>query len=176
MNAAHLHLLVNHVPIIGSAFGLFFLLLSLHPRFGANVRRAGLILFVVTGLFSFISVESGEKVWKFLLGIPGVQWDNMRDHIVLAKNANIVAIITALVALFILVMDWIDRKFPSFVRWLAYLLGIVTFVMMVVVGERGGMIHHPEVIKDWKANHSDQVVPDPTFGKKRETENSESSE
>lgn len=151
MTAAHFHLLVNHVPILGSAFALFLLLLSLHPRFGTNVRRAALVFFVITGLFSFISVESGEAAHHMIHGAPGILSSNVEAHEEAAETANVFAIITGLAALFLLVMEWIDRKLPGFVKWVVYLLGIVTFVLMAIAGEKGGLIRHPEVVPGWTA-------------------------
>ncbi|MFH0883699.1 MAG: hypothetical protein V2A56_11990 [bacterium] len=151
MNAPHIHLLVNHVPILGSAFGLFLLLLSLHPRFGANVRRAALVFFVVTGLFSILSVLSGDAAHELLHGTPGIVSANVEAHEEAADKASMVAIITGLAALLMLVMDWMGRKLPGFVPWLVYLLAILTFALMVYTGEVGGHIRHPEIVKGWTA-------------------------
>jgi ABC-type branched-subunit amino acid transport system permease subunit len=163
MNAAHLHLIVNHVPILGSAFGLFLLLLSLHPRFGANVRRAALVFFVITGLFAEISVLSGESAHELLHGTPGISMANVEPHEEMAEKTNVVAIITGLAALFVLAMEWLDKRYPKFISWIVYLLAIITFVMMFLTGELGGHIRHPETFSGWTApaKAHDQETPAP---------------
>jgi hypothetical protein len=166
MNAPHIHLLINHVPILASAFGLFLLLLSLHPRFGVNVRRAALVFFVVTGLFSILSVLSGDAAHELLHGAPGILPANVKAHEEAADKANMAAIITGLSALLLLVMEWAEKKLPNFVQWLVYLLAILTFALMAYTGEMGGRIRHPETVKGWvsPAHHSETGTPAPETG------------
>ena len=53
MNLAHIHLLLNHIPVLASAFGfglLLFAMISPNDRF----QRLALIVFVISSAFRFL--------------------------------------------------------------------------------------------------------------------------
>ena len=58
MNLAHLHLLLNHFPIIGTIVGVGLFLVSLAGK-NDDLKRAGLIIFAVMALLSLPTFFSG---------------------------------------------------------------------------------------------------------------------
>ena|SRR5260221_12119338 len=70
MNYAHLHLLLNHVPVIGSIVGLGLFLISF---FGKNedLRRASYIVFAAIALLTIPAFLSGFGAQQMIKG-PGV--------------------------------------------------------------------------------------------------------
>ena len=60
MTLSHLHLVLNHVPVIGSVIAFGLLLLALVRR-SADLRRAGLEVFVLVGLLSLPAYLSGAR-------------------------------------------------------------------------------------------------------------------
>ena len=58
MNLAHLHLLLNHFPIIGTIIGVALLVGSL-PRKDGDLKRAGLIILAAMALIALPTFFSG---------------------------------------------------------------------------------------------------------------------
>ena len=58
MNFDHLHLLLNHVPIIGSFVGVGLLVASFAGR-NEDLRRSALIIFAVVALLTIPTFVSG---------------------------------------------------------------------------------------------------------------------
>ena len=51
MDATHLHLMLNHIPVLGTAFGLGLLVFALWRK-SEEVKMAALGFFLITALFS----------------------------------------------------------------------------------------------------------------------------
>ncbi len=58
MNDAHLHLVFNHFPIIGTIFGLGVLMAGLLLK-NNTVKNVAYGLFIATALFAFASASTG---------------------------------------------------------------------------------------------------------------------
>ena len=70
MNWAHIHLLSNHIPVLGALFGLLLLAWGTLRRNEA-IQRAALATFVVAALFAipvFLTGEPSEKAVEHLAG------------------------------------------------------------------------------------------------------------
>lgn len=70
MNGAHLHLLINHVPIIGLIFG-GVLILGGMIRKNPEISRAGIVTLAITALIAigvFLTGEPAEEVVEHLAG------------------------------------------------------------------------------------------------------------
>jgi uncharacterized membrane protein len=78
VNYAHLHLLLNHIPVIGSIIGLGLLMISF---FGKNqdMRRASYIIFAAVALFTIPAFLSGFGAQQMIKG-AGVSDELVRRH------------------------------------------------------------------------------------------------
>src|SRR3981081_3807575 len=79
MNFVHLHLLLNHLPVIGSIVGCGLLLISL---FGKNddLRRASLMIFAAMALIAIPVFASGKGAQLMLQGKPGISDAFVQRH------------------------------------------------------------------------------------------------
>ena len=79
VNFAHLHLLLNHFPIIGFLIGLALFLVSF---FGSNedLRRSSLIIFVAVGLLGIAAFLTGFGALAMIGGKPGVSDALIQRH------------------------------------------------------------------------------------------------
>ena len=59
MNWAHIHLILNHIPVLGFIAGSFVLLIGLFARHATTIRAAWLF-FVVSGVFAIPVYFTGE--------------------------------------------------------------------------------------------------------------------
>jgi uncharacterized membrane protein len=59
MNDAHLHMVVNHFPIIGTIFGLGILIAGILLKNNA-VKNTAYVLLIIAAVFGFASMSTGE--------------------------------------------------------------------------------------------------------------------
>jgi len=144
MNAAHLHLLLNHVPTVGTAIGLGLFLLSLIRR-NDPLPRASLEVFFVIALLALPAYLSGTAARAELEGRPGVSEALMERHQDAALPAFVFMEITGILAWLGL---WQFRRISRPARWNApavLLLSSVTVALLARAANVGGEIRHEEI-------------------------------
>src|SRR5258708_12819229 len=79
MNFVHIHLLLNHFPVIGSIIGFCLFLISF---FGKNesLRRGSLIIFAAMALIAIPTFASGKGAQLMLKDKPGISDAFMQRH------------------------------------------------------------------------------------------------
>src|SRR4029077_17543201 len=79
MNFVHIHLLLNHIPVIGSIIGFGLFLISF---FGKNddLRRSSLIIFAAMGLIAIPAFTSGKGAQLMLKEKPGISDAFVQRH------------------------------------------------------------------------------------------------
>lgn len=144
MNAAHLHLLLNHVPTVGAAIGLGLFLLSL-IRKNDPLQRASLELFFVIALLALPAYLSGNAAQEVVKSRPDVSGAMIATHQDAALPAFVFMEITGAFAWLGL---WRFRRISRPARWnvsAVLLLSIVTLALMARTATLGGEIRHPEI-------------------------------
>lgn len=149
MYLAHLHLLLNHWPIIGSfiALGLFFVSLVANSD---DLKQASLALFAFIALLAIPTYMSGSLAQDVIQNSPGLSEALIQTHQGAALLALVSMELTGFVAL---VGLWqfsrTSRPLPGPVaRWnssAVLLFSIVTVGLMTITGNTGGAIRHPEI-------------------------------
>ena len=147
MNEAHLHLMLNHAPILGSLFGAV-LLLSAVLRRNDVLIRAGLLTLVVAAALAIPTNLTGEGAEKVVQHLPGVSQDLIERHSAAADLALWALEATAVLALSSLLLM---RRRPTTSTLLTHLTvvgALVSFGLMARAGNLGGQIMHPETRAD----------------------------
>jgi uncharacterized membrane protein len=143
VNLAHVHLVLNHFPIIGTIVGLGLFMVSLVGQ-NHDLKKASLIIFAVMALLSLPTFFTGVGAQGAILDLPGVSADLIDRH----EGAAILALFfMELTGAFSLVGLWQSHKLsrPARSNVLAVLLlSLITVGLMVRVGTTGGDIRHPE--------------------------------
>src|SRR5919204_4460167 len=98
MNPAHLHLLLNHSPIIGTivALGLFVMALM---RDQDELKQASLALFVMLALVAIPAFMSGYAAQDAIKDLPDVSLATIQTHQGTALLALLLMQITGVAAL-----------------------------------------------------------------------------
>ena len=153
MNFAHLHLLLNHFPIIGTIVGLGLFLISLVGK-NEDLRRASLIIFSAMALLSIPTFFSGTGAQGAIKKLPGVSEDLIERHQGAAMLALLFMEITGALSVVAL---WKSQGSPRPARWnwslsAVLLFSIVTVGLMARVGTTGGDIRHPEIARPGRSN------------------------
>jgi len=147
MDATHIHLLLNHFPILGSLFGFCLLAYGLLRKSEA-LEKAGLVTLVVIGLLGVPAYFTGEEAEETVEDLPGVSEHYLEAHEELAEVAFWLVEATTALALITLVLSATQGRNFRLLSALTALLAIGTFGTMVVVGLYGGKIRHSEVRGD----------------------------
>jgi len=146
MNFAHLHLLLNHFPIIGTMVGLGLFLISLRGK-NEDLRRASLIIFPAMALLAILTFFSGTGAQSAIKKLPGVSEALIERHQGAAMLALLFMEITGALSV---VGLWKSQEALHPTRWnwslsAVLLFSIVTAGLMARVGTTGGDIRHPEI-------------------------------
>lgn len=155
MNSAHLHLLVNHIPILGTLFGLLLLVLSRWKPAGRGAVVSALILLILAGVASEVAVLSGENAHELLEGVASVGEAELHEHEEMAETANVISIITGLAALAYLILLLRGNVVKTWVFIGMLALALVSSGTMLYTGLLGGHIRHPETTGQWTAPEGD---------------------
>ena len=143
MNAAYVHLTLNHVPILGVVFALPLLGFGLLRR-NPTLLRAGWVTLVAVALVAIPVYLSGERAEEIVEDEPGVSHDAIEAHEEIALFGLIGAEALGLLALAGL---FLSRRAAGVPRWLplgSFVLGLALAGLMTAVAYRGGLINHPE--------------------------------
>lgn len=143
MNQAHLHLLLNHVPPLGTLFALVLLVIA-GLRRSDEMFRGALILLVVVGLAAIPTYLTGEPAEDQVMGMPGVVMDAIHRHEDSAKASLAAAVVLGIIAAAGL------HRYPAGTvsRAFAILVLVLTLIAAGLLGRTahlGGGIHHPEI-------------------------------
>ena len=143
-NAAHWHLVLNHLPIVGSLAALLLVAWGFIKNTDES-KRIALTAQVLVALVSIPAFLTGEPSERFLKGLPGISKRAMSAHEDLAEKALWLAIITGAAALGV---SLFFRKTRSIPRWTMGVLLLLTLTMcgaMWWAGKEGGRIRHSEI-------------------------------
>lgn len=144
MNAPHLHLILNHVPTIGTAIALGLLLLSLLRRQEA-LRRVSLEVFYVLALLTLPAYLSGVATGLQLENLPDVSVEAIHKHHDGAVVAFAFMLMTGL-ASWLGLWQWRRTSRPSGLNTgIVLVLALLTLTTMAGTATMGGEIRHPEM-------------------------------
>lgn len=144
MNPAYLHLVLNHLPVLGTWFGL--LLLSAGFLCKSNdLKKASLVVFVLCALVAIPVFFTGEPAEGKIEGLPGISEGLIEAHESAAKYALILVELLGLVALLCLVYLQRGIRAASLVLLGVWGLALLTGGLFVYTAKLGGQIRHTEV-------------------------------
>lgn len=144
MNDAHLHLLVNHFPIIGTLFGLGILISGMLLK-NNSVKNTAYILFIVAAVFSAFSMGTGEGAEELVEDIPSIGKQIIHEHEEIAEKFAIIMYATGLFGLLSLYTSIKNHKLAKTISYVTLALAIFAAVFAKSVGTTGGEIRHTEI-------------------------------
>ena len=144
MNQAHLHLLFNHLPILGTLFGLL-ILAGGYVLKNNTVKRTALGIFVLSALCVIPAYLTGEGAEAITESLPGVTENFIEAH---ENMANIFLGMAGALGLLSLVTFFADLKMKKIAPILYAITLVVALGTMVIAqqtGSSGGKIRHTEI-------------------------------
>ena len=143
MNAAHLHLIINHIPVIGTFFCFLVLLFGWLGKKPA-VQKTALFLFVIVGLIAVPVFVSGNGAEEIVEKFPGVSKQSIEAHQDSATITLIFIEILAVASLLGFALFGRRENLPGGFLLTVVILTIVAFVLTANTSNLGGKIRHPQ--------------------------------
>ena len=144
MNWVHLHLALNHVPVLGTFF-VGLLLVAALIRNSDELKRCSLIGFVALALVSIPIKFTGDFANEKLAGASWLAEDRVTVHEQAADQATTGMFLLGLAAAFALWQSRGSRPIAQATLWTVLLLSLVTFLLMIRTANLGGEIRHEEI-------------------------------
>ena len=144
MDAAHLHLLLNHIPILGTIFGLLLLVYAGMKK-SYELKKVSFSVFVVTALITIPVFLTGDGAAHLVRNLPGVSVEIIKQH---DRAATLTTIAIELLGAAALLSLWLSRKAQLVAGWMFILmlvLALISSALAVWTGGLGGQVRHTEI-------------------------------
>lgn len=156
MNAAHLHLILNHVPVITTFFSVILIIWGYwsDKRDIINIAFWGFIIAAASTIPVFLSGSAAEEIVE---NMPGVSENVIGIHEEMAEIALWVSVIMGLLAFAGLYMEIRMSKYIKQFLMIYVLFCVITTGLLSYTGYLGGHIRHPEIAGVSQTQNSNQI-------------------
>jgi len=104
MNDAHLHMVVNHFPIIGTILGLGILITGIFLN-NNSVKNTAYALFIVAALFALASMATGDGAEEMVEDMPNIGKRIIHEHEEIAEKLAIVLYLLGAVSIMGIILN-----------------------------------------------------------------------
>lgn len=149
MNDAHVHLVVNHFPIIGTIFGLGILVVGLFMN-NKTTQNVAYVLFVASAILAFVSDKTGGGAAHMVKELPNIDLgkETIKTHAQLAGKFAIACYLMGVVSIIGLYLNIKNNSRAKLVSFLVLIIAAVCVYLGKEVGTSGGEIRHTEIRND----------------------------
>jgi uncharacterized membrane protein len=144
MNGAHLHLITNHLPIVGIIIGTLVLIVGLLLK-KDQIKQTGLGINVFSAITSIFAFLSGEKAEDVVEEIKGISETLIHTHEEVAELFFTLSLILGALSLITLYLSVKANKYAKFGYFIVLALSLALIVIGKQVGTSGGEIRHTEI-------------------------------
>jgi uncharacterized membrane protein len=144
MNAAHLHLMTNHLSLVGLGFAILINLYAILAK-REELLKLSCGLFVLAAVAAVPAILTGDGAGEIIRSYPGISNDAIEYHETWGY-----AFFYALIGIGVINLAalWFAGKKPALLKKMN-LVGLILAVLMLLlayqVGTTGGRIRHPEI-------------------------------
>lgn len=144
MNDAHLHMVVNHFPIIGTIFGLGILITGIILK-NNSVKNTAYVLFIVAAVFAAFSMGTGEGAEEMVEDMPNIGKRIIHEHEEIAEKLALILYLLAAVSLAGLILNLKNHSKAKLISFIAVIVATAAVYIATLVGTSGGEIRHTEI-------------------------------
>ena len=144
MDLLYIHLLLNHVPVIGGVGAALILAVGMLRR-SREITVIGLVALIVVALFAIPVYLTGEPAEERAEKLPGVTKSLIETHEEAAEIAFIAMEIAGAVALLTLIMWRLRREPFTPGTVVALIAAVVATALIARAAAAGGEIRHTEI-------------------------------
>jgi uncharacterized membrane protein len=144
MNDAHLHMIVNHFPIIGTIIGLGILLMGMFLK-NNTIKSTSFFVFIVIAIFAFLSMYTGEGAEHMVKDMPTVGIKVIHIHEELADKLALVLYLLGIISIAGIYAQRKNFYQSKLIAFMAMTVAFVAVFLATQVGTSGGEIRHTEI-------------------------------
>jgi uncharacterized membrane protein len=144
MNLAHVHLLLNHFPILGSIFLTVLFIVALIYK-NVFLQKVILWFLVAIALITAVTYLTGDPTVRAVQGLPGVSKDMIRQHELFAKFGLGLMFVTGIIALGGALFYSYKPRLPRAFLSIILIILLINSVLFSYIGFLGGQILHQEI-------------------------------
>jgi uncharacterized membrane protein len=144
MDPVHIHLLITHLPIIGSILGGLVLAYGIWSKSDQTMIASYNVLIIssIGGVIAYLTGEEAEEAVEDIQGVAKNMIDQHEDFAVFALVGIIVVGIVSMAGLYLTIKK---SSLASTIATLILILSFISFGMTARAGYLGGQIRHTEI-------------------------------
>jgi hypothetical protein len=157
LDAPHLHLLTNHIPIFVTLSGLIVLAVALWKK-NHLVRQTAISLIAVGNAGALLTYWLGQQSYKAVRGIAdeaGQAW--LDTHMERAEQFVWLYWLGIVFAVTTFVWCFRPRRFTALASWMAGAFGAASIILSAWIADAGGKIRHPEIRGQQQPSPAEEV-------------------
>jgi uncharacterized membrane protein len=147
MNDAHLHMIVNHFPIIGTILGLLVLIGGIYFK-SISIKNTSYFLFIIAAVFTVFSMATGDGAEELVEDMPAIGHEIIHNHEEFAEKLAIVMYLLGVVSVIGLIANVNHHAKAKFFSYAILVVAVVAVFLSTKVGTSGGEIRHTEIRPD----------------------------
>ncbi len=144
MNAAQIHLALNHFPVAATMLALGILLWGFFAK-KDQIKMVGIALTIVSALSTVIVFQTGEGAEEIVEHKPLVTEHFIHEHEEAAEAAMMAIELTAVLGIAWLVMFRLKKDHQEKIFALMIITSIVSSGLIANAAHKGGQIRHDEI-------------------------------
>lgn len=144
MDELHLHLVVNHLPIIFPIVGIIILLIGIFSKSEVTKRNA-YIIFILGAIASIAAIVTGENAENSATQIAGLSENLIEKHADVSEIFAILTYVLGGISLLALIASFRNSALSKYAPFAVGILAIVCLFFAQKVGTTGGEIKHTEI-------------------------------
>lgn len=139
----HIHLMLNHIPVLATLFGLVLLAVSIWQE-SEELKKTALYTFFVTAIFSVTTYLTGDPTADAVKGIACVADDAIKRHDNFASYAMSGSVALGILSAAVILRN-VGRKVGRGETALVLVAALAVTGALAWTAELGGRIHHEEL-------------------------------
>ncbi len=148
MNGAHLHLLLNHFPIIVMIVG--FLIMVGGFIFKSEIlKRASYCIFILSAITAIPTFLSGGEAEEVVEGINGIDEQFIKVHEETAEVFATLLYVLGGISLIGLWANWKKKSYSNIISFVIIAFSLIVLFYGKKTGTTGGEIRHTEIRADY---------------------------
>ncbi len=144
MNQAHLHLALNHLPIVFPMVGALVLIAALLLK-SAAMKRTAYGIFAAGAVLTMPAFFTGEGAEEVVEELQGISETLISNHEETAKQFALLSYALGATSLLALWANWKRKRFAPASSFIVLLLSFVVLFFAKSTGTSGGEIRHTEI-------------------------------
>lgn len=144
MNAAHLHLILNHFPIIIPIIGILIMIAGFFLK-SEILKKTAFGLFVLGALFTLPAFATGEDAEDIVENLAGIEEEYIETHEEVAETFAYLSYGLGVLSIIGFWASWKEKSFANYLSIAVLLFAVVVLYFGRETGTTGGEIRHPEI-------------------------------